>query len=136
MRFVFPTAYFTGLGFAMRLRDEGHEVLLAPRGTTDRRLRSRYALIGTGLLPRQPLARVMKQRERWRDAIWIWDENHSVEQNETLRREGFRVLGGGAYADRMEHDRDHCLAVVAQHGLEPPPSVGFDDRGAAMRFLD
>jgi hypothetical protein len=38
MRFVVATLHYAGLGFALRLRDEGHEVLLAYAGTTDRRL--------------------------------------------------------------------------------------------------
>src|SRR4051812_330834 len=106
MRFVLPTAYFTGLGFALRLLEEGHDVLLAPCGPDERRGAERYALVGNGLVPKQPLPDVMRDRARYRDAIWLWDENHSVQENETLRCEGFRVFGGGAFADRMEHDRD------------------------------
>ena len=49
----------------------------------------------------------------------------SVDENETLRAEGFKVFGGGRYSDRMEHDRDACLALVGQYGLLPPPSHAF-----------
>jgi phosphoribosylamine-glycine ligase len=136
MQFVFPTAFFAGLGFAMRLQEEGHDVVLAPCGINDRRMEDRYALIGKGILPKQPLADVIRDRERYRDAIWVWDENHSVRENELLRAEKFQVLGGGAWSDRMEHDRDACLAFVARYGLQPPPSYGFNDRGEALRFLD
>jgi phosphoribosylamine-glycine ligase len=136
MKFIFPTAFFAGLGFAMRLRDEGHDVLLAPCGVDDRRLEARYALVAEGILPRRPLADVMRERGQYRDAFWVWDENHSVRENELLRREGFRVLGGGAWADRMEHDRDACLAFVAEYGLLPPPSFAFEDRATAIRFLE
>src|SRR5690242_14671073 len=87
MRFVIPTAFFAGLGFAMRLQEEGHEVVLAPRGIHDRRLESRYALPGNGILTKRPLAEVVADRATYRDAIWIWDENHSVEENELLRCE-------------------------------------------------
>src|SRR4051812_21542978 len=103
MRFVVATRHFSGLGFALRLQEEGHDVLLAPSGTADRRLEDNYSLVGTGLVPRRPLADVLRDRERWRDAIWIWDENHSVAENEQLRAEGYTVFGGGSYADTMEH---------------------------------
>ena len=136
MRFVIATLHFSGLGFALRLQDEGHEVLLAAAGTADRRLEERYSRVGEGLVPRMSLADVMKQRGDWRDAIWIWDENHSVPENEALRREGFKVLGGGSYANRMEHDRDACLRLMGERGLAPPPSFAFTGTGDALRFLD
>jgi hypothetical protein len=120
----------------MQLHDEGNEVMLAPRGISDRRMADRYALIGNAILPKQPLADVIRDRERYRDTIWVGDENHRVQENERLRSEKFQVLGSGAWSDRMEHDRDPCLAFVAQYGLQPPPSYGFNDRGEALRFLD
>jgi phosphoribosylamine-glycine ligase len=136
MRFVVATLHFAGLGFALRLQDEGHEVIVAPAGTHDRRLQAEYALVGTGLVPRRPLPEMMRDRAAWRDAYWIWDENHSVEENERLRAEGFRVLGGGRFADSMEHDRDACLRLVGEHGLTPPPSHPFTDTNDAIAFLE
>jgi hypothetical protein len=136
MKFVVVTKWFTGLGFAMRLRDEGHEVELAVAGIDDQRRQACYALVGNGLLPKQTLAEVMAARDRRRDAYFVWDENHSVEENECLRRDGFKVLGGGRYADAMEHDRDACLEFVGRYGLRPPPSQAFADAGAAVRFLE
>jgi phosphoribosylamine---glycine ligase len=136
MRFVVVTKWFTGLGFAIRLRDEGHEVELAVAGIDDQRLEARYALVGNGLLSKRPLADVMAERDRLRDAYFVWDENHSVEANECLRREGFKVLGGSRYAQTMEHDRDACLELVSRYGLQPPPSHAFDDVASAIRLLE
>jgi phosphoribosylamine-glycine ligase len=136
MRFVVATHHFAGLGMALRLQEEGHDVLVASAGTDDRRLAECYDLVGRGLVPRQSLAEAMRDRARWRDAHWIWDENHSVAENEQLRGEGFRVFGGGRYADTMEHDRDACLRFVGEYGLRPPPSVAFDRPEDALRHLD
>ena len=136
MRFVIATLHHAGLGFALRLQEEGHEVVLAFAGTTDRRLEDRYALVGNGLIPKRPLAELIEQRAEWRDAYWVWDENHSVEWNETLRAEGFRVLGGGRYPDTMEHDREACLRLVGRYGLEPPPSLAFTDAASAIEHLE
>ena len=136
MRFILATRHYAGLGFALRLRDEGHDVLLGYSGIDDRRAAESYDLVGNGLLPKASLRDLIHDRHRHRDEIWIWDENHSVAENETLRREGFRVFGGGAFADTMEHDRDACLAFVAKYGLTPPPSHAFEDPCPAVAFLD
>jgi phosphoribosylamine-glycine ligase len=136
MRFVVATLHYAGLGFALRLLDEGHEVILAPVGTEDRRSCVSYGLIGNGLVEKRQLSEVVRDRADYRDAIWIWDENHSVEENEMLRREGFRVFAGGKYADTMEHDRAACLEFVAEYGLLPPPSEAFSDPAAALKFLE
>jgi phosphoribosylamine-glycine ligase len=135
MRFVIASLHHAGLGFALRLREEGHEVVLAPVGTTDRRTCAGYALVGNGLIEKRDLQQMMRDRSAYRDAIWVWDENHSVEENELLRREGFRVFGGGRYPDTMEHDRAECLRFVAKYGLLPPPSQAFSDPRPALEFL-
>jgi phosphoribosylamine-glycine ligase len=136
MRFIIATSHFAGLGFALRLLDEGHDVVVGYRGIDDRRLAEAYDLVGNGLVAKRPLRDLIADRAGYRDAYWVWDENHSVDENELLRGEGFKVFGGGRYADTMEHDRDACLEFVKRYGLCPPPSFAFDDRDAAARFVD
>ena len=136
MKFVVVTKWFTGLGFAMRLQDEGHDVELAVVGIDDQRLQARYALVANGLVTKRTLAEVMAGRDRRRDAYFVWDENHSVEENECLRGEGFKVFGGGRYADVMEHDRDRCLDFVGRYGLQAPPSFAFAEAREGIRFLE
>ena len=136
MRFVLVTKWFTGLGFALRLQEEGHDVVVAVVGIDDQRKQASYALVGAGLVERRPLAELMAERAGWRDAYWIWDENHAADENEALRREGFKVLGGGAYADAMEHDRAYCLRFVGEHGLEAPPSHRFEAPAEALAFVE
>ena len=136
MRFVVVTKWFSGLGFALRLQEEGHDVELAIAGIDDKRQQARYALAGEGLVTKRTLADVMASRAERRDAYFIWDENHSTAENECLRQEGFKVLGGGRYTDTMEHDRDACLDFVGRYGLCAPPSTAFDDPAAAVQFLE
>lgn len=136
MRFVIATNHFAGLGFAIRLQEEHHDVVMAYSGIEDRRGNDAYHQLGNGVVCKRSMREIMPDRERYRDAYWIWDENHSVEENDLLRREGFKVFGGGRYADSMEHDRDACLHFVAAYGLTPPPSVAFDDASAAIKFVE
>lgn len=136
MKFVVASAFYSGLGFAIRLQDEGHDVLLATGEPDDRRRSENFTLVGNGIVPKRPLREVIADRKRFRDWIFVWDENHSVAENELLRGEGFRVFGGGAYADRMEHDRQACVDLVERHGLRPPPSHAFENVDDALRFLD
>lgn len=93
-----------------------------------------FDLVGQGMVSKSPLADIMARREEKRDWYWIWDFNYSVPENELLRSEGFKVLGGGEFADKMEHDRAACLAFTSTYGLEPPPSFPFSDPGEAIRF--
>ena len=77
--------------------------------------------------------REIERRERrgeWKDAYWIWDHNHAVEQNELLREEGFKVLGGSRYCYGMEHDRAGCLQQAELYGLIAPPSHRFEKPAA------
>lgn len=136
MRFIIATQHFAGLGFALRLQQEGHDVVVAYAGIDDRRAVRSYGLVGDGLVDKMPLARAIACRDQWRDAYWIWDENHNVDANELLRCEGYKVFGGGKYANRMEHDRDACLAFVDRYGLKPPPSFAFDDADEAAAFVE
>ena len=136
MKFVIASAYYSGLGFAIRLQDEGHDVLLAVGEPDDRRRSENYALVGNGIVPKRPLREVIADRRNFRDWIFVWDENHSVAENEVLRAEGFRVFAGGKYADSMEHDRQACVELVGRYGLRPPPSFAFETVDEALRFLD
>ncbi len=139
MRFVIATSDYAGLGFATRMQDEGHEVILAanprPADLNDPERMKAFARVGCGMVRKEALRDVMEHRSRMRDWYWIWDFNHSVEENETLRRENFKVLGGGRFAESMEHDRERCLEFTTKYGLQPPPSHAFNDPREAMAFL-
>jgi phosphoribosylamine-glycine ligase len=71
-----------------------------------------------------------------REWYWIWDGNHSVRENELLRREGFRVFGGGLFPDLMEHDRDFAIHYCADYGLHAPETRRFTDGRQAIAFLE
>lgn len=140
MQIIVATRDYAGLGFATRLKDEGHGVILGyhmePEALADPACSRAYELVGQGMVDKVPLPQLMEQRESYRDWLWVWDFNHHVAENETLRREGFKVFGGGEFADRMEHDRQACLDFVSTYGLQPPPSFAFTSYAEAIRFCE
>ena len=52
-----------------------------------------------------------------------------------LRRDGFNVIGGSAYGDRLENDRGYAQDVLRGIGLSICPVTSFSDRAAAVRFV-
>src|SRR5579862_907573 len=138
MNFIVVTQDYSGLGFAFRLQQEGHCVILAvqmPAGLSAAQ-QKRFHLVGNGLANKQPLSELLARRNEMRDSYWIWDGNHSVQQNEILRAEGFRVFGGGLFPDLMEHDRGFAIRYCAGYGLQAPESRQFKSTAAAVAFLE
>jgi phosphoribosylamine-glycine ligase len=138
MKFIVATTDYVGLGFAVRLQREGHQAILAVErpDSLAKDEEAAFAKVGDGLVEKRPLREVFEKRSQYRDWYWIWDFNHTPDLNETLRREGFKVIAGGKFADSMEHDRKACVDFVSKYGLKSPPSFAFDDPAAAIRHCE
>lgn len=52
-----------------------------------------------------------------------------------LRRDGFQVIGGSAYGDRLENDRAYAQAVLAELGFSTARVWEFEEAAAADRFI-
>jgi phosphoribosylamine--glycine ligase len=53
-----------------------------------------------------------------------------------LRKDGFNVVGGSAYGDRLENDRAFAQRVLADIGLQTADVLEFNDVGSASKFID
>src|ERR1700760_3547403 len=57
------------------------------------------------------------------------------ELQDALRADGFSVIGGSAYGDRLENDRAFAQGVLAELGLSVCPVQEFSSGGEAIQFL-
>ena len=100
-------------------------------------------------LCRDVLAGFVTRVEHWRDELaWVreaGDEGILLFENATgdrgqvqdaLRRDGFHVIGGSAYGDKLESDRAYAQTVLGKLGLSTCPVYDFHDAGSAVEFLE
>jgi phosphoribosylamine--glycine ligase len=87
---------------------------------------------------------LIHRTEDWRSELdWIRDGNGIVifeaadwgELQDSLRRDGFNVIGGSAFGDRMESDRDFGQTCMRAAGMTTAPSQEFTDFAAARAFV-
>ena len=76
-------------------------------------------------------------REVGEDGIILFENvanNNGVKQD-ALRAEGFRVVGGSAFGDRLENDRAYAHGILRSLGLPSAPVHEFDTATEASAFI-
>src|ERR1043165_6598091 len=116
----------------MRLLADGHEVRVS---VSEEKARGTMA----GLVPRTDdwEAELDWVRAAGADGIVLFEavsEGFGARQDE-LRREGFQVIGGSAFGDRLENDRAYAQQLLAALGLQIAGTREFAEAEAADRFL-
>jgi phosphoribosylamine---glycine ligase len=69
------------------------------------------------------------------DGCIVFESATKGEWQDALRRDGFRVIGGSAYGDRLEGDRLFGQQVMQEMGLEIARCERFTDMQAAIGFI-
>jgi len=117
----------------MRLVGDGHEVKVFVKNQ----------------LAKGTMAGLVEHTSNWESELeWIREakdqgiilfENVSEARGELqdrLRKDGFHVIGGSAYGDRLENDRAFAQRVLADIGLQTAETFEFSDVVSATQFID
>jgi phosphoribosylamine--glycine ligase len=133
MRFLGIGDYCDLGALYLRLIEEGHQVKVSISNP----------------LCKGTLAGFVEQTADWRDELdWIRAAGPSgiilfenVADNrgalqDALRKNGFAVIGGSAYGDRLENDRAYAQRVLSDAGLSIARIWEFADRTDALTFMD
>ena len=125
-----------GLGFAKICIDNGYKTIFAYKMKEDEESEEEYLACGKGIVPKVELEKIFKERNKYREAYWIWDFNHNFEFAETLRKEGFKVFGGHELTYKMEKDRHFGTEIIKKAKLETPPTFEFKTIDEGLKHLD
>jgi phosphoribosylamine---glycine ligase len=95
------------------------------------------------------MAGLVEHTSRWQDELdWvkaageegiILFENVAEARGELqdrLRKDGFHVVGGSAYGDRLENDRAFAQRVLAEIGLQTAKVLEFNDVTRASEYIE
>ena len=70
----------------------------------------------------------------WADVI-VFDDTGFGRTADKLRAEGRKVIGGSAYTDRLENEREFGQQELAKAGVSVLPNWNFSDFEEAMKFV-
>ena len=130
MRILGITEYHCLGDLYWRLKRQGHEVRVsvADAGSHD---------IFAGMVERTDDWRAELQwiKSAGEDGVIVFESAHQGALQDALRLDGYAVVGGCAWGDRIEGDRQYGQQVLRDAGLQIAASWEFTDYAAALAFL-
>ncbi len=124
MKFLFVTREALSVDLAWQLKKEGHEVNFFVQDASEKD-------VGDGFV--QKVDQWEPQKD-WADVI-IFDDIGFAATAEKLRAEGKFVVGGTAYTDRLEDDREFGQEELKRAGVPILPSWNFTSFDEAIAFI-
>ena len=130
MRFLGVGDYADLGDLYVRLMAKGHEVRVH---VADPRSAETFA----GLIERIDDWRM---ELRWvgaagQDGIILFENADAGAIQDALRRDGYNVIGGGAFGDRLENDRAFGQSILREAGIATVATHAFDDFTRAIEFV-
>jgi phosphoribosylamine---glycine ligase len=122
MKFLMVSEDGIGAHILKMIENEGNEVSLYIKRPDCRDMWS-------GLLPKA------KKVAPTRDTVVIFDTSGFGKLADKLRKSGVPVVGGSAFADRLEEDRQFGLDLMVEAGIKVPFSKEFDKFDGIEDFL-
>ena len=118
------------LALYLQLEHQGHEVRVHVRDPD-------AADVGLGLVPRVDdwRAALPWVRTAGREGVLLFETATDGVLQDSLRREGYQVIGGSAAGDRLEAEREVGQQLLATLGLRTAETQLFVDFEAAARFV-
>jgi phosphoribosylamine---glycine ligase len=115
----------------LRLQASGHDVRVyaSDKGAHD---------IMRGMLPftddwKRELGWI---REAAADGVILFETASRGDAQDELRRDGFKVIGGSAFGDRLENDREYGQSVLRNAGMHTAATHQFQSFDDAVAFVE
>jgi len=124
MKFLFVSVEALSTDLAWGLKKEGHEVKFYTRSESEKD-------VGDGFVEKVSAWEPLKD---WADVI-IFDDLGFGETADKLRAEGKLVVGGSAYTDRLENEREFGQDELKSVGVNTLPSWNFSSFDAGVDFV-
>lgn len=124
MKFLFVSQDGLIHDLAWEVRKEGHEVLYVILSKAEQE-------VANGIVNK---AEKWEDHKDWADVI-IFDDSSFGSTCEELRKDNKLVVGGTAYTDKLEFDRDFGTKEMKASGLNTIPSWEFTNFDAAIEFI-
>ena len=127
MRFNFISTTADGMGFALRILEEGNAVRI---WIDDHNGQS----IGDGLVPKVGDIEDLVYGANRDSDIFVFDTSGNGVMADGLRSQGYYILGASVVADRLEKDRRFAMEIMEECGIESPESFTFKEWDKAIEF--
>ena len=124
-KFLFVSWESLSGDLALQIKKEGHEVKIYIKSEYDKDVYDGF------------LEKVddYKKFIDWADVV-IFDDVGFGEEADQLRKSGKLVVGGSAYTDRLEEDREFGQSEMKKVGMLTLPHWDFSDYDLALKFIE
>ena len=124
LKFLFVSNESLSGDLAWQIKKEGHDVKVYIKARSD-------ADVYDGFLEKVP---EWSEWVDWCDVV-VFDHVGFGEAADRLRRKGKKVIGGSAYTDRLEIEREFGQSEMRKHGVNVLPSRSFSNYDEAIEFI-
>jgi phosphoribosylamine--glycine ligase len=124
VKFLFVSPEALSVDLAHLLRQEGNDVKFFVQSATEKD-------VGDGFVEKVDS---WEDQVDWADVI-AFDDIGFGRAAEKLRAEGKKVVGGSAYTDRLENEREFGQQELAEAGVSVLPNWNFSDFEEAVEFV-
>ena len=124
-KFLFVSWESLSGDLALQIKKEGHEVKVYIKEASDQDVYDGF------------LEKVSDYKEHidWADVI-VFDDVGFGQQADELRKKGKLVVGGSAYTDKLEEDREFGQSEMKRMGMLILPHWDFSDYDLALKFIE